>query len=277
MEPLRLPARGLVLTPTPLARQPLSWVVLLHGFPQNCACWTWVLATLAAARSRYPCPGPRRARCRPCWPGTERPGGSACGPPVQVPTLNVSVRVIRRWGEGGGDKNRKGGGGGRLPPPPPPTTGRWVTGAHRFEVLAGAGQMIPSKLATRAWSSEWPDTGPRPGQILPAGAAVTVMIGSRGRTACTRQMLRFRTRPSSPSSTRPRHPLCPRKGRGRNQAGSEPGGDPPKPPGAASPRTEHGSRREEPPPPRARRETGAAVPGFADRTLFPGGCSVLSS
>ena len=58
--------------------------------------------------------------------------------------------------------------------------------------------------------------------------------------------------------------------------GSEPGGDPPKPPGAAppGPSTARGVRN---PPPRARRETGAAAPGFAERTLFPGGCSVLSS
>jgi hypothetical protein len=201
MEPLRLPAHGLVLTPTPLARQPVSWVVLLHGFPQNCARWTWVLATLAAARSRYPCPGPPG---RAVGRAGLAPSGQAVQPAgllVQVPTLNVSVRVARR-----------------------------------FEVLVGAGQMIPSKSATRAWSSEWPDIGLRPRKILPAGAAVTVLIGSRGRTACTRQMLRCRDQaivpveyPTSASAS-----VSGRDG-GRNQAGSEPGGDPPKPPGAAPP------------------------------------------
>jgi hypothetical protein len=138
---------------------------------------------------------------------------------VQVPTLNVSVRVARSWW-----------------PLAATTTGRWVTGAHRFEVLAGAGQMIPSKSATRAWSSEWPDIGLRPRKILPAGAAVTVLIGSRGRTACTRQMLRFRDQAIVPVEY-PTSASASVRGRdgGRNQAGSEPGGDPPKPPGAAPP------------------------------------------
>jgi hypothetical protein len=58
--------------------------------------------------------------------------------------------------------------------------------------------------------------------------------------------------------------------------GSEPGGDPPKPPGTASPGTST-ARGVRNPPPRAHGETGAAVPGFAERTLFPGGCPVLSS
>jgi hypothetical protein len=93
--------------------------------------------------------------------------------------------------------------------------------------------MIPSKSATRAWSSEWPDIGLRPRKILPAGAAVTVLIGSRGRTACTRQMLRFRDQAIVPVEY-PTSASASVRGRdgGRNQAGSEPGGDPPKPPGA---------------------------------------------
>jgi hypothetical protein len=64
---------------------------------------------------------------------------------------------------------------------------------------------------------------------------------------------------------------------GRNAAGVGTGRRPPEaarrrlPPG---PSTARGVRN---PPPRARWETGAAVPGFAERTLCPGGCPVLSS
>jgi FG-GAP repeat len=85
------------------------------------------------------------------------------------------------------------------------------------------------------------------------------------------------TRPSSPSSSRPRHPLCPQRGvgpqsgRGRNRAAT-----PRKPPGAAPPGPST-ARDVRNPPPRARRETGAAAPGFANRKLLPGGCPVLSS
>jgi hypothetical protein len=155
------------------------------------------LATLAAARSRYPCPGPPG---RAVGRAGLAPSGQAVQPAgllVQVPTLNVSVRVARS------------------------------------RSLQAAGQMIPSKSATRAWSSEWPDIGLRPRKILPAGAAVTVLIGSRGRTACTRQMLRFRDQAIVPVEY-PTSASASVRGRdgGRNQAGSEPGGDPPKPPGA---------------------------------------------
>jgi hypothetical protein len=69
-----------------------------------------------------------------------------------------------------------------------------------------------------------------------------------------------------------------RKGHGgRNPAGIGTGRRPPEaarrrlPPG---PSTAHGVRN---PTAERRRETGAAAPGFADRTLFPGGCPVLSS
>jgi pimeloyl-ACP methyl ester carboxylesterase len=71
---------------------------------------------------------------------------------------------------------------------------------------------------------------------------------------------------------------CPHRGRGAAiRQGSEPGGDPPKPPGAASPPGPTTARGVRNPPPRPCRETGAAAPGFTDRTLFPGGCPVLSS
>jgi hypothetical protein len=63
----------------------------------------------------------------------------------------------------------------------------------------------------------------------------------------TRQMLRSRDRAMVPSSSRPRHPLCPQRGvgpqsgRGRNRAATPRSRPAPPPPGA-----EHGSRREEP-------------------------------
>jgi hypothetical protein len=260
MEPLRLPARGLVLTPTPLARQPVSWVVLLHGFPQNCACWTWVLATLAAARSRYPCPGPRRARCRPRWPGTERPGGSACGPPgagadAECVGSGHPALVAAR---GHHDRAL----GDRRPPVRGPCRRRpddpiQVSDSRLVQRVAGHRPATRADPASRS-SGHRPDRQPRAHRLHQADAEVPGPGHRPGRV--------------------PDLGIRSVRGRdgGRNQAGSEPGGDPPKPPGAASPRTEHGSRREETRR-RARRETGAAVPGFADRTLFPGGCSVLSS
>jgi hypothetical protein len=80
-----------------------------------------------------------------------------------------------------------------------------------------------------------------------------------------------------PLNSRPRYPLYPREawrpqsGKGRNRAATPRSRPAPPPPG---PSTARGVRN---PPPRARGETGAAVPGFAERTLFPGGCPVLSS
>jgi hypothetical protein len=81
---------------------------------------------------------------------------------------------------------------------------------------------------------------------------------------------------SHPLNSRPRYPLCPQRGRGaairqgRNRAAT------PRSRPAPPPRTEHGSRREQPhrrstPGNRSRRSR------FPDRTLFPGGCPVLSS
>ena len=68
-----------------------------------------------------------------------------------------------------------------------------------------------------------------------AGPKLSVLL--RQRYAFTsRQTLRCRAKPSSPSRSRPRYALCLGERRGdRNPAGSEPGGDPPKPPGAAPP------------------------------------------
>jgi hypothetical protein len=244
MEPLRFPARGLVLTPTPLARQPVSWVVLLHGLPQNCACWTWVLATLAAARSR---------------------STRALAPPGALSAALAWHRAARRFSlrasGAGADAECVGSGhpalvaarghhdralGDRRPP---------VRGPCRRRPDDPI-QVSDSRLVQRV-------AGHRPatGQILPAGAAVTVLIGSRGRTACTRQMLRFRDQAIAPVEY-PTSASASVRGRdgGRNQAGSEPGGAPPKPPGA-TPRDRArlaagGTHR------RARRETGAAAPGF---------------
>ena len=86
--------------------------MLLHGFPQTCACWTPLLGTLAAAGYRAATPFSLQA------------------PRVSVPTLYV-------WGSGDP----------ALGPRAAITTGRWVTGAYRFEVLAGAGHWLPERHA----------------------------------------------------------------------------------------------------------------------------------
>ena len=109
IEPLQLPARGLVFDALAAGPPTGELVVLLHGFPQTSACWTLLLETLAAARYRAvapdqrgysptarpttvsayrlpelvtptPVPWPNRVRCRRRWPGTGRPPRSACGP-----------------------------------------------------------------------------------------------------------------------------------------------------------------------------------------------------
>jgi pimeloyl-ACP methyl ester carboxylesterase len=49
IEPLQLPARGLVFDALAAGPPTGELVVLLHGFPQTSACWTLLLETLAAA------------------------------------------------------------------------------------------------------------------------------------------------------------------------------------------------------------------------------------
>jgi pimeloyl-ACP methyl ester carboxylesterase len=49
IEPLQLPARGLVFDALAAGPPTGELVVLLHGFPQTSACWTQLLETLAAA------------------------------------------------------------------------------------------------------------------------------------------------------------------------------------------------------------------------------------
>jgi hypothetical protein len=133
----------------------------------------------------------------------------------------------------------------------------------------------------------WPRTGwapngstPTPGKAREGGPVDTPAIELGGWSNLSRDH-----RPAGPGpGHRPRRVQdvgigsARRKGHGAAiRQGSEPGGDPPKPPGAASPpgpSTAHGVRN---PTAERRRETGAAAPGFADRTLFPGGCPVLSS
>lgn len=59
MQPLQIPARGLVfdaLAAGPPTGEP---VVLLHGFQQTSACWTSLLETLAAAGYRAVAPDQR--------------------------------------------------------------------------------------------------------------------------------------------------------------------------------------------------------------------------
>jgi hypothetical protein len=117
------------------------------------------------------------------------------------------------------------------------------------------------KVTAPVRSSKRVGQRPAAGQIVPAGTAIAALIGSGG------EPLNQADAEVAGPGHRPRrvHDLgigsVGRGAWGRSPAGSEPGGDPPKPPGTASPGTEHGWRREEPPP-RARRETGAAAPGF---------------
>jgi hypothetical protein len=180
----------------------------------------------------------------------------------------------------------------------PCPTGPWIPTAH--PVRMGLVPMIP-KMATDQrfrWSAYvWsppPESNRRPhpyhgttgnrcaNRRIPrsrptVGAEV---IGSPSAEVCVHsppdaEILRASHHPRR--ACNPRHPLCSGEGRsGRNPAGSEPGGDPPKPPGAAppGPSTARGVRN---PTAGARRETGPAAPRFRDRTLFPGGCPVLSS
>jgi pimeloyl-ACP methyl ester carboxylesterase len=136
IEPLQIPARGLVfdaLAAGPPAGEP---VMLLHGFPQTSACWTPLLETLAVAGYRAATPFSLRA------------------PRVGVPTLYV-------WGSGDP----------ALGPRAASTTGRWVGGAYRFEVLPGAGHWLPEHHAEelgrlllehlRRWDARPANTGGR--------------------------------------------------------------------------------------------------------------------
>jgi pimeloyl-ACP methyl ester carboxylesterase len=59
IEPLQLPARGLVFDALAAGPPTGELVVLLHGFPQTSACWTALLATLAAAGYRAVAPDQR--------------------------------------------------------------------------------------------------------------------------------------------------------------------------------------------------------------------------
>src|SRR5829696_357134 len=126
-------------------------------------------------------------------------------PRVSLPTLYV-------WGSGDP----------ALGPRAAITTGRWVTGAYRFEVLAGAGHWLPR--------------APRPGAGSPAaGAPATVEdpTNSGGRA----DPLTANAGPShGPVEFTTSTSACTQRVRGAAiRQGSEPGGDPPKPPGAASP------------------------------------------
>jgi pimeloyl-ACP methyl ester carboxylesterase len=59
IEPLQLPARGLVFDALAAGTPTGELVVLLHGFPQTAACWTQVLETLAVAGYRAVAPDQR--------------------------------------------------------------------------------------------------------------------------------------------------------------------------------------------------------------------------
>jgi pimeloyl-ACP methyl ester carboxylesterase len=59
MEPLQIPARGLVFDALAAGPPTGELVVLLHGFPQTSACWTPLLATLAVAGYRAVAPDQR--------------------------------------------------------------------------------------------------------------------------------------------------------------------------------------------------------------------------
>ena len=194
-------------------------------------------------------------------------------PRVSVPTLYV-------WGSGDP----------ALGPRAAITTGRWITGAYRFEVLAGAGHWLPEHHAQelgrlllehlRRWKTgqQRRKGGPADIKAIELGGG-SVEPEAAGRPTSTGEppepgRCRGARDPGPVELTTSASALSAEGTWGRIRQGSEPGGAPPKPPGAASPR-DHGSRRKN--PRRACRETGAAAPGFADRTLFPGGCPVLSS
>jgi pimeloyl-ACP methyl ester carboxylesterase len=126
-------------------------------------------------------------------------------PRVSVPTLYV-------WGSGDP----------ALGPRAAITTGRWITGAYRFEVLAGAGHWLPEHHAQelgrlllehlRRWKTR--PTAAGEADLLTANAGPS------------HSPVEFTTSAST----------CPQRGRGAAiRQESEPGGDPPKPPGAASP------------------------------------------
>jgi pimeloyl-ACP methyl ester carboxylesterase len=59
IEPLQIPARCLVFDALAAGPPTGELVVLLHGFPQTCACWTRVLETLAVAGYRAVAPDQR--------------------------------------------------------------------------------------------------------------------------------------------------------------------------------------------------------------------------
>jgi pimeloyl-ACP methyl ester carboxylesterase len=59
IQPLQIPARGLVFDALAAGPSTGELVVLLHGFPQTSACWTPLLATLAAAGYRAVAPDQR--------------------------------------------------------------------------------------------------------------------------------------------------------------------------------------------------------------------------
>ena len=58
-QPLQLSARGLVFDALAAGPPTGELVLLLHGFPQTCACWAPLLATLAAAGYRAVAPDQR--------------------------------------------------------------------------------------------------------------------------------------------------------------------------------------------------------------------------
>ena len=59
IEPLQIPARGLVFDALAAGPSTGELVMLLHGFPQTSACWTPLLETLAAAGYRAVAPDQR--------------------------------------------------------------------------------------------------------------------------------------------------------------------------------------------------------------------------
>jgi pimeloyl-ACP methyl ester carboxylesterase len=67
IQPIQIPARGLVFDALAAGPPTGEVVVLLHGFPQTSACWTPLLETLAAAGYRAVAPDQRgySPRARP--------------------------------------------------------------------------------------------------------------------------------------------------------------------------------------------------------------------
>ena len=59
IQPLQIPARGLVFDALAAGPPTGELVMLLHGFPQTCACWTPLLDTLAEAGYRAVAPDQR--------------------------------------------------------------------------------------------------------------------------------------------------------------------------------------------------------------------------